>query len=147
MYILATFCFHFCLKWQSYLLSLYFYSKRFLWIDVYLNIKYAGIVQNYQFPNSSYYREAKLDTSQNKSFNFYFQAFNTLGIQHKPGRSKFAITIDVAKYIFKMDGIAGFYRGYFASLSAYVPNSALWWGFYHFYQGLCFFFQTTVRPR
>lgn len=37
-----------------------------------------------------------------------------------------------------MDGIAGFYRGYLASLSAYVPNSALWWGFYHFYQGKFF---------
>lgn len=37
-----------------------------------------------------------------------------------------------------MDGIKGFYRGYWASLSAYVPNSALWWGFYHFYQGIFF---------
>lgn len=64
-----------------------------------------------------------------------FQAFNTLGINIKPGRSKFAITVDIARHIFKMDGISGFYRGYWASLSAYVPNSALWWGFYHLYQG------------
>lgn len=53
-----------------------------------------------------------------------------------PDRSKLNITIDVTKHIFKMDGIAGFYRGYWASLLAYVPNSALWWGFYHFYQGM-----------
>ncbi|RZC41371.1 Mito carr domain containing protein [Asbolus verrucosus] len=61
-------------------------------------------------------------------------AFNTLGIAVKPGMSKFAITLDVAREIFKRDGIRGFYRGYMASLAAYVPNSALWWGFYHFYQ-------------
>ncbi|XP_023020963.1 solute carrier family 25 member 44 isoform X2 [Leptinotarsa decemlineata] len=62
------------------------------------------------------------------------KAFNNLGLNLKPGRSKFAVTVDLAKHIFKMDGIAGFYRGYWASLSAYVPNSALWWGFYHIYQ-------------
>uniref|UniRef100_A0A6P7FR27 Solute carrier family 25 member 44 n=1 Tax=Diabrotica virgifera virgifera TaxID=50390 RepID=A0A6P7FR27_DIAVI len=62
------------------------------------------------------------------------QDFNHLGMKTKPNQSKFSITIDVAKHIFRMDGIAGFYRGYFASLSAYVPNSALWWGFYHIYQ-------------
>ncbi|KAG5897253.1 hypothetical protein JTB14_013156 [Gonioctena quinquepunctata] len=62
------------------------------------------------------------------------KGFNHLGINIKPGRSKFAVTVEVAKHIFKMDGITGFYRGYWASLSAYVPNSALWWGFYHFYQ-------------
>lgn len=60
--------------------------------------------------------------------------FNPFGINIHPSRSKFSITIDVARHIFKVDGIAGFYRGYMASLAAYVPNSALWWGFYHFYQ-------------
>lgn len=58
----------------------------------------------------------------------------------KPGQSKFTVTIDIAKHIFKMDGIAGFYRGYWASLSAYVPNSALWWGFYHLYQGILYIY-------
>ncbi|CAG9853829.1 unnamed protein product [Phyllotreta striolata] len=62
------------------------------------------------------------------------QAFNNLGIKTKPNQSKFTITVEVAKQIFRTDGIAGFYRGYFASLCSYVPNSALWWGFYHFYQ-------------
>ncbi|XP_056632063.1 solute carrier family 25 member 44 [Diorhabda carinulata] len=67
------------------------------------------------------------------------KAFNHLGIKIQSNKSKFALTIDVMKHIFKMDGIAGFYRGYWASLSAYVPNSALWWGFYHFYQDQLFY--------
>lgn len=61
-------------------------------------------------------------------------AFNPLGVNSNPDRSKLALTIDVARKIFNVDGISGFYRGYWASLAAYVPNSALWWGFYHFYQ-------------
>lgn len=65
--------------------------------------------------------------------------FNPLGINPAPGRSKFLITTDVIKQIVKIDGVSGFYRGYFASLSVYVPNSALWWGFYHFYQEQLFY--------
>lgn len=49
-------------------------------------------------------------------------------------KGRFAVTAEIVKQIFHCDGIAGFYRGYTASLCAYVPNSALWWGFYHFYQ-------------
>ncbi|CAG9825339.1 unnamed protein product [Phaedon cochleariae] len=66
------------------------------------------------------------------------KAFSALGMQFKPYQSKLSLTIDVARHIFKMDGIMGFYRGYWASLSAYMPNSALWWGFYHFYQDQLF---------
>nr|CAG4650277.1 EOG090X08ST [Sida crystallina] len=37
--------------------------------------------------------------------------------------------------IYSKDGrLRGFYRGYAASLITYVPSSALWWTFYHFYQ-------------
>lgn len=43
--------------------------------------------------------------------------------------------MQLIKQIFKIDGLGGFYRGYVASLAAYVPNSALWWAFYHLYQG------------
>ncbi|XP_056098372.1 solute carrier family 25 member 44b [Rhinichthys klamathensis goyatoka] len=35
--------------------------------------------------------------------------------------------------MFAADGIRGFYRGYVASLLTYIPNSAVWWPFYHFY--------------
>ncbi|KAF7282321.1 hypothetical protein GWI33_002894 [Rhynchophorus ferrugineus] len=61
-------------------------------------------------------------------------AFNPLGINNNPDKSKLSVTIDIARKILHVDGFSGFYRGYFASLAAYVPNSALWWGFYHFYQ-------------
>ncbi|XP_066147565.1 solute carrier family 25 member 44 [Euwallacea fornicatus] len=61
-------------------------------------------------------------------------AFNPLGINNSPDRSKLAMTVELTRKIIQMDGISGFYRGYWASLAAYVPNSALWWGFYHFYQ-------------
>ncbi|XP_039281789.1 solute carrier family 25 member 44-like isoform X2 [Nilaparvata lugens] len=59
---------------------------------------------------------------------------NPLGISLDPSRSKFRTTLDIAHIIYKTDGFRGFYRGYFASLCTYVPNSALWWSFYHFYQ-------------
>ncbi|XP_051998413.1 solute carrier family 25 member 44-like [Xyrauchen texanus] len=40
---------------------------------------------------------------------------------------------DIIAQIFAADGIRGFYRGYVASLLTYIPNSAVWWPFYHFY--------------
>ncbi|XP_072346817.1 solute carrier family 25 member 44-like [Scyliorhinus torazame] len=42
-------------------------------------------------------------------------------------------TKDVMVQIFHLDGLKGFYRGYAASLLTYIPNSALWWPFYHLY--------------
>lgn len=60
---------------------------------------------------------------------------NPLGIQIHPTRRRFQISVDIAKEILRRDGFKGFYRGYTASLMAYVPNSAMWWGFYHLYQG------------
>ncbi|XP_075222121.1 solute carrier family 25 member 44 isoform X2 [Lycorma delicatula] len=59
---------------------------------------------------------------------------NPLGISLDPTRSKFRTTLDIAHIIYRTDGFRGFYRGYLASLCTYVPNSALWWSFYHFYQ-------------
>lgn len=49
--------------------------------------------------------------------------------------SRLQITLDIGRQIYRRDGFAGFYRGYGASLMAYVPNSAMWWAFYHLYQG------------
>ncbi|KAK1329178.1 hypothetical protein QTO34_011358 [Cnephaeus nilssonii] len=40
---------------------------------------------------------------------------------------------DIIKQILRVDGLRGFYRGYVASLLTYIPNSAVWWPFYHFY--------------
>lgn len=60
---------------------------------------------------------------------------NPLGIKTGPERSRLNISVDIAKEIMRRDGFRGFYRGYCASLMAYVPNSAMWWAFYHLYQG------------
>ncbi|KAK6318599.1 hypothetical protein J4Q44_G00118900 [Coregonus suidteri] len=40
---------------------------------------------------------------------------------------------DIVVQICAADGFRGFYRGYVASLLTYIPNSAVWWPFYHFY--------------
>lgn len=48
-------------------------------------------------------------------------------------RLTFGQTRDITVQIFAADGFRGFYRGYVASLLTYIPNSALWWPFYHFY--------------
>lgn len=47
----------------------------------------------------------------------------------------FGQTRDIIAQIFAADGLRGFYRGYVASLLTYIPNSAVWWPFYHFYAG------------
>ncbi|XP_046397421.1 solute carrier family 25 member 44 [Ischnura elegans] len=62
-----------------------------------------------------------------------YQKHGGLSIETE-GRSRFQITVDIVKQIYRQDGLKGFYRGYGASLCTYVPNSALWWSFYHLYQ-------------
>uniref|UniRef100_A0A3B1IR25 Solute carrier family 25 member 44b n=1 Tax=Astyanax mexicanus TaxID=7994 RepID=A0A3B1IR25_ASTMX len=52
------------------------------------------------------------------------------GAKHKV---TFCQTRDIIAQIFAADGFRGFYRGYVASLLTYIPNSAVWWPFYHFY--------------
>ncbi|XP_012281615.1 solute carrier family 25 member 44 isoform X2 [Orussus abietinus] len=59
---------------------------------------------------------------------------NPLGLTLEPGKSKAHISAEIVKSIYRRDGLRGFYRGYFASICAYVPNSALWWSFYTAYQ-------------
>ncbi|XP_020324952.2 solute carrier family 25 member 44 [Oncorhynchus kisutch] len=51
------------------------------------------------------------------------------------GKTKMAFgqTRNMIAQIFAADGFRGFYRGYVASLLTYIPNSAVWWPFYHFY--------------
>ncbi|CAD6216109.1 GSCOCG00004325001-RA-CDS [Cotesia congregata] len=61
-------------------------------------------------------------------------AMNPLGLNLTLGSSRAFVTSEIIKSIYQKDGIKGFYRGYMASLCAYVPNSALWWGLYTFYQ-------------
>uniref|UniRef100_A0A8C5JWH2 Solute carrier family 25, member 44 n=1 Tax=Jaculus jaculus TaxID=51337 RepID=A0A8C5JWH2_JACJA len=51
------------------------------------------------------------------------------------GLIAFGQTKDIIRQILRADGVRGFYRGYVASLLTYIPNSAVWWPFYHFYAG------------
>lgn len=70
------------------------------------------------------------------SFTCYLQmGMNPLGLILEPGKSRAQISADIIRSIYQRDGCRGFYRGYVASLCAYVPNSALWWGLYTSYQG------------
>lgn len=57
---------------------------------------------------------------------------NPLNIEFH-SRSKFDIAKQITWEVYRRDGFAGFYRGYMASLGTFVPNSAFWWSFYHFY--------------
>ncbi|XP_039623083.1 solute carrier family 25 member 44-like [Polypterus senegalus] len=56
-------------------------------------------------------------------------------LSEEAGSQKFHLgqTRDIVVQIFRADGFRGFYRGYLASLLTYIPNSAIWWPFYHFY--------------
>lgn len=70
----------------------------------------------------------------NKKTNGYHMIMNPLGLTLEPGKSRAQISADIIRSIYQRDGYRGFYRGYVASLCAYVPNSALWWGLYTSYQ-------------
>lgn len=59
---------------------------------------------------------------------------NPLGFRIDPAKSKFRTAIDIGQFIYYQDGVFGFYRGYIASMCTYVPNSAIWWTLYHWYQ-------------
>lgn len=61
---------------------------------------------------------------------------NPLDVKWDPKTSsRFRLSYDIGREIMRRDGFFGFYRGYTASMMAYVPNSAMWWALYHLYQG------------
>ncbi|KAM3956074.1 solute carrier family 25 member 44 [Aphomia sociella] len=59
---------------------------------------------------------------------------NPLGLDLDKKMSKAALAREVALRVYRLHGPWGYYRGYTASLAAYVPNSALWWALYQAYQ-------------
>ncbi|XP_058395421.1 solute carrier family 25 member 44 isoform X3 [Diceros bicornis minor] len=59
--------------------------------------------------------------------------FQVRGNSGGQGVVAFGQTKDIIRQILRADGLRGFYRGYVASLLTYIPNSAVWWPFYHFY--------------
>ncbi|XP_066586659.1 solute carrier family 25 member 44 [Prorops nasuta] len=77
-----------------------------------------------------------LGINNTKHGKFYMDTMgmNPLGLTLEPGMSRAHISGQIVRKIHQRDGFRGFYRGYIASLCAYVPNSALWWGLYTVYQ-------------
>lgn len=78
---------------------------------------------------------------------FYYshsQEVNPLNIDYK-GKSRLIITKEIAREIFRREGIHGYYRGYFTSLAMFAPNSALWWNFYQVFQGKTQSFLSTLN--
>lgn len=77
-----------------------------------------------------------------------FQASSPPGQQPppSPGRPFIGNTKDVVLGIARLDGPRGFYRGYAASLMTYIPNSALWWPFYHLYTEQLSYITPNVCP-
>ena len=45
----------------------------------------------------------------------------------------------IIQQVYRLNGIRGFYQGYFVSLSLFAPNSAIWWVTYDFYSGKTLF--------
>ncbi|XP_026746933.1 solute carrier family 25 member 44-like [Trichoplusia ni] len=77
--------------------------------------------------------------SQDRVFPFFIvfflpQQMNPLGLDLDKKLSKAALAREVAVRVYRLHGPLGYYRGYAASLAAYVPNSALWWALYTTYQ-------------
>lgn len=72
----------------------------------------------------------KSDRNTNR-FSFFS---NPLYIRDKEVK-KCGLAYAIIRELHRKDGVKGFYRGYFASLACYVPNSALWWFFYEKYSG------------
>lgn len=68
-----------------------------------------------------------------------FKAKPKVGLATTKHKLSFGQSRDITVQIFSADGFRGFYRGYVASLLTYIPNSALWWPFYHFYAGRSLF--------
>ncbi|XP_023678551.1 solute carrier family 25 member 44a [Paramormyrops kingsleyae] len=62
-----------------------------------------------------------------------FRVKPKMAVAARKHRVTFGQTRDIIVQIFAADGFRGFYRGYVASLLTYIPNSAVWWPFYHFY--------------
>jgi len=48
-------------------------------------------------------------------------------------KTRFGAFQTIIREIHNRHGIPGYYKGYWISICTYAPNSALWWGFYHWY--------------
>ena len=100
----------------------------------------AGQVGTASSPKSSSSKTSTTTTSVNSSF----VKLSDPNRIHVPDSLKSASALKIAKFIsneiYKNENLRGFYRGYFLSTFLVSFNSALWWPFYYFYQGLLDFF-------
>lgn len=66
--------------------------------------------------------------------NFLFlncaQISQKLMVQGYSGHARYNGGLDVARKVFKSDGIRGLYRGFGLSVMTYSPSSAVWWASY-----------------
>ena len=62
-------------------------------------------------------------------------AYEPLHIPEEQLNSNIGRTKAVIRAVYEQNGLRGFYKGYFTSLSVYAPNSAMWWFFYDIYSG------------
>ena len=88
-----------------------------------------------------------LDTKKKKKTS-HKQFYGPLNIPQEALESRLGRTTAVVQAVYQRYGLAGFYKGYFASLAVYAPNSALWWFFYDIYCGefrLKFFINTWLN--
>ncbi|XP_018018975.1 solute carrier family 25 member 44 [Hyalella azteca] len=70
---------------------------------------------------------------------------NPLKIEYQRANSR-ELATRLIRAVYTQSGVLGFYRGYFASLLIYVPNSAMWWTLYHTYQGVLPQLLPTATP-
>ncbi|XP_050406183.1 solute carrier family 25 member 44 [Patella vulgata] len=57
-------------------------------------------------------------------------------IDNKTSNKRFGTVSAVIREVYNKNGLKGFYKGYFVSLTVFAPNSALWWFFYDTYSNL-----------
>lgn len=69
-----------------------------------------------------------------------FSTFANPLLIKKSEAKKYGLSLAVVRELYRNDGLKGFYRGYFASISTYVPSSALWWMFYPIFTGMHFLY-------
>lgn len=75
----------------------------------------------------------KVQEHPKRGLNAHAAQVGTDPTEGRRGRPSFGQARDIVRQIRQVDGMRGFYRGYLASLLTYIPSSAVWWPFYHFY--------------
>ncbi|XP_067653516.1 solute carrier family 25 member 44-like [Haliotis asinina] len=70
-----------------------------------------------------------------------------LEISDEAKKRRFGAVSAVIREVYKRNGLLGFYKGYFVSLTVFAPNSALWWFFYDSYSDMLASIAPAFVPR